>query len=852
MELANYEYSKMLPLVNGSSALTYGLHRTYGKVMCIAEHKLACKGIFYGDNPFKFVNPVFLAQLTIGSFFTSACYFLLRPMFQPAIVGQLLGGIIAGSSVLGLNETYEELIFPPKSMKLLETMSLFGCMVFLFLVGVRMDMGILKRSGSREWSIGILTYILPLLLSIAVSFLLHNYAHEHTQVDNHTDIKSRDLLFVATFTSMTSFHVISCILHDLKLLNSELGRIAGSSSMISGMLGWISITMIFTIKQHVRGGLGVMTCFKVLISMVVIVILMIFIIRPLLTWMSRQTPEGKHIKESFTIVVFVLLLVCCFLSQLFGQPAFFVPIALGLVVPDGPPLGSTVVDKTDCFVSYVMLPLYFLVTGEHVYVSGLKAGTWFVVLTVILTATLGKFVGTILPCLYYQMPFKDSISLALLLCSLGVVDVQSYTRAEQLGFINNPSFSIMVMTVPVMTGIFSFIVKTIYDPSRRYMRYRRRTIEDTKRHSELRILVCINNQESVPAIINVLEASNPAKESPMGVYVLNLFELVGRATPLFVAHDRTRSKDNGLFCNYNTRPTYTQRIINAFRIFESNTKGIVFVQTYTCIGPYATMHDDICTLAADKCTAFLILPFHKFWSSEGELADSAGQRNMNKQVLAKSPCSVGILVDGGANGKPRSIFESWSSYRIAVIFYGGADDREALIYTYRMADHPNVKLSVIRLVEAKQGTASPVDYCDYSMEGKLDGELINEFKTTTMLGVGCNRVSYFEEAVTDSRDIINMIQSKDDCYDLILTGRRHDNSSQIFKGNTEQIKFPELGSLGDMLASIAFKNMVSVLIVQQHTLTEQLNGDGSIKMLGPSLNMDSSRCSNISSSSINL
>ncbi|KAJ4979243.1 hypothetical protein NE237_010023 [Protea cynaroides] len=839
----NYEYSNMRRAVNGSAVLTFGLQRTYGKVICIAQNKLACRGIFYGDSPFKFVVPVFLAQLALGSFLTSACYFFLRPMFQTAIVGQILGGIIAGSSVLGQNEAYKEIIFPPKSMQLLETLSLFGCMVFLFLVGVRMDVGILKRSGSREWTIGILTYILPQLLSFPVSFLLHNYAHEHTEVDDQTDIRYRDLPFVASLTSMTSFHVISCILHDLKLLNSELGRIAGSSSMISGMLSWINIILVFSFRQTLKGGFGLVAYFKVLTSLVVIVILMVFTIRPLLTWMIRQTPEGKPIKESFIIVVFALLLVCCFLSQFVGQSAFFVPMVLGLVVPDGPPLGSTVVDKIDCFVSYVMLPLYFLVMGEQVHVLGLKASTWFAVLTVILSATLGKFMGTILPCLYYQMPFRDSISLALLLCSLGVVDVQSYTRAQQLGFINSQSFSIMCMTVPIITGIISFTVKAIYDPSRRYICYRRRTIEDIKHHSELRILVCVNNKESVPAIINVLEASNPTKETPMSVYVLNLFDLVGRASPLFVAHDHPQNKDNGSFPNFNSRPTYTQRIINAFRIFESNNQGTVYVQAYTCIAPYATMHDDICTLAADKCTALLILPFHKFWSHEGDLADSAGQRNMNKQVLAKSPCSVGILVDGGANGKPRSIHESWAYYRIAVIFFGGADDREALIYTFRMADHPNVKLSVIRLVEAKNGptttTTTTVDFDDdYSFERKLDADLINEFRTITMMGVGCDRLSYTEETVTDSSDIKNVIQSKNDCYDLILTGRGHENSSQIFKGHSEQRKFPELGSIGDMLASNAFKNMVSVLVVQQHTLTGQLNGDVSLNVEGPSLILD--------------
>ncbi|XP_042521262.1 cation/H(+) antiporter 15-like [Macadamia integrifolia] len=795
--------------------------------VCIQQKRLLCKGIFNGDNPFKFVAPVFLAQLALGSFLTSACQFLLRPLGQADIVGQILGGIIAGPSLLGQNKAYMDTIFPKKSLGLLETLSLFSCMMFLFLVGVRMDMDVVMRSGSKEWAIGILTFFLPQLLTVPVSHLLHDYARKVSQVEN----EEGELTLLSILASMTSFHVVACVLHDLKLLNSEIGRIASSSSMISGILCWFFLTIGFTVKQYIKSGLGLIPLIIVLVSMFASVIIMFYAIRPLLSWMIRRTPEGKPLKEIYVVAVILLFLFCCFLGQIMGQYPFFLPMALGLIIPDGPPLGSTVVDRIDCFVLNVLLPLYFLLNGGEVNLSGLNGCTWSIVVGLNLLATLGKFIATMLPCLYFQMPFRDSLALAFILSSVGLVDLLSYTRALQFGYISNPSFSIVCIMAAIITGVISFTVKYLYDPSRRYVCYRRRTIQHN--NSELRILVCINNQESVPTILNVLEASNPTRESPLGVYVLHLFELVGRASPLLVAHQDSQRKMKTR--GYQSRATtHTERIINCFKVFENNNQGIVFVQSYTCIAPYTTMHEDICTISLDKYTSLLILPFHKFWSSEGVMVESAGLRNVNRQVLARSPCSVAILVDLGAFGRPRSIHESWSFYRIGVIFLGGPDDREALAYATRMSAHPNVKLTVVRLVESNcisndidvdvdvdvDDDVATDDDDDDDSERKLDVDLINEFRVSNAhVGMGSNRVTYTEEVITDGMDISNVIRSvMDDSYDLILAGRRHESVSNFFQGIKEPIKFPELGCIGDMLASNGSRSTVSVLVVQQHTI----------------------------------
>ncbi|KAK7307886.1 hypothetical protein VNO77_41330 [Canavalia gladiata] len=82
-----------------------------------------------------------------------------------------------------------------------------------------------------------------------------------------------------------------------------------------------------------------------------------------------------------------------------------------------------------------------------------------------------------------------------------------------------------------------------------------------------------------------------------------------------------------------------------------------------------------------------------FWNKSRD-ADS---NYVNKRVLEHAPCSVGIFVDRGLGGTSH-VSESNVSYSVAVFFFGGGDDREALAYGSRMAEHPGIRLMVIRFI----------------------------------------------------------------------------------------------------------------------------------------------------------
>lgn len=320
-----------------------------------------------------------------------------------------------GPSMLGSIESVKVTFFPTKTFYVNETLAFFGCTLFMFLVAVKMDPAIVLRTGKKTWGIGILCFAVPLFVSIIFALFFKMFVVLDPKL-------SGSLYYMAFYLSTSSFHVIACQLADLKLLNSELGRLATSSSMISGIVSWIAVTALTTVREsYLLGSLQRIPW--MFITVILLVAFIFFVLRPIMLWMVRRTPEGEPIRQSYVHSVFLMLLLCAIIGELIGQHFMMGPIILGLAVPDGPPLGTALVEKLEPFVSSILMPLYFLYSGINFNFSLIKIGGFVVVEVIAFCAFCGKVVGTMLPTLYCKMSLFDSLSLGLIMSAQGITDI---------------------------------------------------------------------------------------------------------------------------------------------------------------------------------------------------------------------------------------------------------------------------------------------------------------------------------------------------------------------------------------------------------------------------------------------
>ncbi|XP_057467451.1 cation/H(+) antiporter 15-like [Actinidia eriantha] len=745
------------------------------------------KGVFRNDNPLRRPVSFFLSQLGFAVLLTALFRLLLKPLKQPRFVAEMLAGIMMGPSVLQLFGKEDFFVITSKETNMMNVLEGLGLITFSFIVGIRTDVSVIRSTGKLPWAIGILSFILPLsFVLMAVEF-----------VKKSDPIGGFFLYWVGVLAASTSFQVTSFLLDDLKLLNSEIGRLAMSSALVSSIGSWVFTVYngFFRWASYVR--FQPADYFKMEIPRYLMILGIVFGLRPFMFWLMRKVPEGKSIKESHFFVMIVMFLSVSFLCEYMGYNAYFGSMILGLAVPSGPPLGSGVVEKLEMFISSVLLPAYIMDVGRYINVFKITAAHFTVVEAVILLAFSGKLAGALVPSLIGRMPFKDCFALGLILSSQGFYDVLFFKLYLRFNLITEEFYTILTVMAVVSESIMTPLISYLYDPSKRYLNYKRRTIQQASNENELRVLLCIYEEDQVFSLMNLLKASHPTRERPIVAFVLDLIELVGRDHPLFINHQFHQRQSSTL--------TRTDRIISAFNQYELRCEGSIKHQFYTTIAPYISMHDDIGLVALEKSTSLLIIPYHK--------SDTVSNiKGVVRNVIDKAPCSVGILVDKKIIMHWQSDSHNQSQFHVCVVFYGGRDSREALAYGMRMVENPAIRLSVIRLIAEDE-------FITDMLETKLDIKMIQDLRT---MYEGNQRIEYREVIVKDGVETCGVLFSLDDQYDFMLVGRRLDSDSPLVAGLTDWSYVHELGIIGDMLASSDMKNSASVLVVQQQSTVEDL------------------------------
>ncbi|OMO53089.1 Cation/H+ exchanger [Corchorus capsularis] len=505
------------------------------------------------------------------------------------------------------------------------------------------------------------------------------------------------------------------------------------------------------------------------------VLIVFYVLRPGMNWMVRRTPNGGKIKDVFVYAVIFMLMIIPTVTEMTHLFVLVGPFMLGLAIPDGPPLGSALVEKLEPFVSGLLLPFFASACGMRFNIYDIinispyaKSQSIASVVTLFV-----KFLVSLALPLLCKMPTSDSLALALIMIAKGLFEIGSYSILFDVGMISADIFSTNFVIIVLLASVTPMLVKKFYDPSRKYIGYQKRSILHAKLNENLRIMGCIHVPSNVNSIINLLDSLCLTKESPITLDVLHLVKLTGRATPLLIAHSK----------NSKTMPTksYSENVILAFNQFERDNWGALSVNIFIAISPPNLMYEDVCNLAMKQLTTFIILPFHRRWYIDGSIeSEDASIRNLNCQMLERAPCSLGILVEGRQTTKCSNsnnsieISSSLTSLdKIVVIFLGGKDDREALALAKRMSQDQEVNITVIHLKDANSYGATLVD-----SEKMLDDETLRFMKQTTY-------ITYIEQYVNEGTETSNYLKSIVDDFQLIIVGRRYKKEDSRTSGLEE-------------------------------------------------------------------
>ncbi|XP_059663579.1 cation/H(+) antiporter 24-like [Cornus florida] len=778
------------------------VHPPIGPVICRRTHHSHPFGIFYGENPLDFSFPLMLMEISLVILITRILRFLLKPLKQPRIVSEVLGGFIVGPSVLGRNKKFAAYMYPDNASYVLKNVGLMGLMYFLFMSGVKMDLGSVRKSGKKQWYLALLGVFVPFTTATCIGIALR-------KISDKDLARPSSIGGIASALATTVVPVIYPIVREMNLLSSEIGRLALSTALISDVVGMNFMVAFEAAKQ---GEAKLIDALWYYLSLIVLGAFILGVIRQAMFWIIRTTPEGKPVDQIYVIFILLGVMIVGFLSDMFGLAIANGPLWLGMAIPDGPPLGSTLVEKSETFIVELLMPFSFTFVGMTMDVNAMSArwSSLMPLLAMSLAAYITKIVASLVVARFFDMPLRDGLTFSLIMSLRGQVEILLFMHWMDLRMIKQPAFTMMVLLTVMVTAISTPLIRILYDPTRPFLVNTRRTIQHTPPNTEFHIVAGIHDQESVSGFINLLGVSHPTRSSPFSVYALRLVELVGRTNSLFIDHENQDQAFDYSSCN---------PIHNALSLFEETRGEFVKIHSFTSVSPKRTMYQDICELALLKKATLIILTFHKEFlgRSRGgtEVVMSRKVQSVNSTVLSHAPCSVAILVDKGPLVRNNLVNNAMppSLHHFAVLFLGGADAREALAYADRMAGNPDVALTVIRFL-SHDGVG------DDDLEKKLDDGLVTWFWVKNEANA---RVIYREVVVKNGSETVAAIRAMNNtCYDLWIVGRKHGINPVLVQGLSDWSNNNELGVVGDFVASMDFKSAASVLVVQQQVLREEL------------------------------
>jgi Kef-type K+ transport system membrane component KefB len=308
---------------------------------------------------------------------------------QPAVVGEILAGIILGPSLLsGIFPAVGHWVVPrtPLQGHLLELVALFGAMFLLLITGLETDLALIRRHARVAMGASIGGIVVP----FATGYLLGQWLPDYLLADPGQRLVFS--LFVATAMSISAIPVIAKVLMDMNLMRRDIGQAIIAAGMTDDAIGWmlLSIVLGLAARGEVQPESVLWSVGKVIGFMAVSLTLGARLVR----WaLERVQDRGTSPTRMLTLVV-ALTFAWGAITQALDLEAVFGAFVMGLLLGQLPRLPGSVREDLERMAMGVFAPVFFAVAGLKVDVMALLHPRLIgLALLVIAVACLGKVVG---------------------------------------------------------------------------------------------------------------------------------------------------------------------------------------------------------------------------------------------------------------------------------------------------------------------------------------------------------------------------------------------------------------------------------------------------------------------------
>lgn len=352
---------------------------------------------------------------------------------QPPVIGEVLAGILLGPSLLGTE--WAAWLLPPESAPPLKLIALVGVTLYMFRVGLQLDLGFARQRLRHTLLIAHAGIAAPLLLGVVIGLpLFAGYAGPAAMPWGFA-------LFLGVALSITAFPVLARILADVGLLKHPIGQMALAAAAVGDVSAWCLLAAVTGLVSASASGAALI----VIAGSVGYVAVMLLVLRPLLPRLYRAAAAPA------LIALLLLLAVSATTTQALGLHASFGAFVLGMLLPRAE-RRTQQLDAGFKHAATWLLPAFFAYAGMRTrldLVSGWE--DWGLCVLITLVATLGKLGGTWLAARACGETSRNAAALGALMNARGLMELIVLQIGLDLGLISTPLFSMMVVMALVTT-----------------------------------------------------------------------------------------------------------------------------------------------------------------------------------------------------------------------------------------------------------------------------------------------------------------------------------------------------------------------------------------------------------------
>ncbi|WP_051174208.1 cation:proton antiporter domain-containing protein [Amycolatopsis orientalis] len=389
------------------------------------------------------IEPITRFLLAVGAILLVShfCGEVLRRIGQPPVLGEIVGGLLLGPSVLGLIwPSAGAWLFPADVLSSLDRAAQLGLVVFMFLLGCELRTDRIERK-SLVGAVVLGGMGLPFAAGIGVAFAAASV------LAGADAPKAGYVLFFALALAITALPVLARILVDLDLDRTGLGALSLTSAAIGDGIAWLTLTLILVgIGQH-GGGNVVMTA----ILAVVLVVFTQLVVRRILGRLVTRIESDKVM----TVLLLVGAIGFAVLTQMLGLHALLGAFLFGTAVPRDCPVVERISAQLRGFTVVVLLPLFFALVGLSTSIGllGTDLSHWLLFAGILVVAQLTKFIGAGGAARLAGLPGRQAIQLGTLMNCRGVTELVVATIGLKYGLVNQLGFTILVLVAVVTTAV---------------------------------------------------------------------------------------------------------------------------------------------------------------------------------------------------------------------------------------------------------------------------------------------------------------------------------------------------------------------------------------------------------------